>query len=80
MRVIQRVVAKILLIMMVLLLIVFHPVHSILRVAFAMAEEDVAVLIVGRAPRKLYLSLTFWRSVSCMSGTHTVARVYLGGY
>lgn len=37
-------VAKILLIVVVLLLVVFHPVHGILRMAFAMSEQDVAML------------------------------------
>jgi hypothetical protein len=56
-----------------MLLIAFHAIECVLRMAFAVAEQDVAATVQMGSVEDARLDLTFSRSVSCMWGIRTVA-------
>jgi hypothetical protein len=70
-------VAEVLLVVGILLFIALHPVHSCLRMAFAVSEQDVALRGLDANIEDFHEGLTSARSASYMSGTRKVALVCL---
>lgn len=69
---------ELLLIVGVLLLTALHPVHRILRVAFAVSEQNIAIRRGWTLVRRFFIGgLTCARSAFYMSGTHRVVLVCL---